>query len=637
MGGACQCLSVPVEDGVLGVVGDVLGDEALHGGDGGHVVEGAGEGDQGVDLRAHLRPVVFPHARHADLLVERRPRLLLVAEHLLVELLAVAKARVLDLNALRSAQLDHAPRQVGDTHRLPHVEHEDLTALASCAGLKDKLARLRDQHEEPYDVRVRHGHGAAGLDLPLEQRDHRAVGAQDVAEARRDELGRSPHRAVALGLVQALHVDLADALAAPHHVRRVHSLVGGHHHEAANAVADGQVRQDLRAKDVVVDALARVVLHHRNVLVGRRVEHVLRTERPEYVLHPPGVRDRGHDRGARHVRVSLPHHQADVVLRGLRRVDQHQLRRAERRHLADDLAPDAPGRAGDQHAAAAEGLGHGPEVDADLVPRKEVVYANLPERRGALDHVLLRVHDVVRRVDHGAASEDDVLEGRVVAQALDPARGHKHGVDAAASDHLGERPVRLVHRLPHQARALGEKRRVVRDEATQAEAHRLLAADRLREADAPGLHTVDQHAPRALRAEVGVVHAPDRHPHGPHQARGHQLRRHDLAHLNVGEPALGQAVRHVVREDHRQRRAAHGIGHAQKVVERRVADDPAVRAEHREEHQVAPHEHGQKPHQGPEVSLERRTPVEAPVGEHARQHQDQAVQKKDTPVRKRPL
>ncbi len=166
-----------VKDGVLGVVGDVLGDQALHGGYHGHVVVGVGLGDQGVYLAAHIGPVIFTDTGDADLFVERRLRRLRLAQDLLVELLPVPQAGVLDLHALRPAQLDHATRQVGDAHRLAHVEDEDLAALALRAGLKDQLAGLWDQHEVPYDVGVRHRHRAAGLDLALENRNHGAVGA----------------------------------------------------------------------------------------------------------------------------------------------------------------------------------------------------------------------------------------------------------------------------------------------------------------------------------------------------------------------------------------------------------------------------------------------------------------------------
>lgn len=153
-----------VKDGVLGVVGDVLGDQALHGGYHGHVVVGVGLGDQGVYLVAHIRPVIFTDTGDADLFVERRLRRLRLAQDLLVELLPVPQAGVLDLHALRPAQLDHATRQVGYAHRLAHVEDEDLAALPLRAGLKDKLAGLWDQHEVPYDVGIRHRHRAAEKD-----------------------------------------------------------------------------------------------------------------------------------------------------------------------------------------------------------------------------------------------------------------------------------------------------------------------------------------------------------------------------------------------------------------------------------------------------------------------------------------
>ena len=166
-----------VKDGVLGVVGDVLGDQALHGGYHGHVVVGVGLGDQGVYLAAHIGPVIFTDTGDADLFVERRLRRLRLAQDLLVELLPVPQAGVLDLHALRPAQLDHATRQVGDADGLAHVEDKDLAALALRAGLKDKLAGLWDQHEVPYDVGISDGHRAAGLDLALENRDHGAIRA----------------------------------------------------------------------------------------------------------------------------------------------------------------------------------------------------------------------------------------------------------------------------------------------------------------------------------------------------------------------------------------------------------------------------------------------------------------------------
>ena len=557
-----------VKDGVLGVVGDVLGDQALHGGYHGHVVVGVGLGDKGVYLAAHIGPVIFTDTGDADLFVERRLRRLRLAQDLLVELLPVPQAGVLDLHALRPAQLDHATRQVGDAHRLAHVEDEDLAALALRAGLKDQLAGLGNQHEVPYDVGVRHRHRAAGLDLALENRDHGAVRAEDVAEAGGDELGLPLHHAVTLRLVQALNIDLAYSFAASHHVRRVHSLVGGHHHEAANAVFDRKVGQDLRAEDVVLDALARVVLHHRNVLVRRGVEDIFRKERFEYVLHPVSLGDRRHHGGAWHRREVMRHHPADVVLRSLRGVDQHHLRRCERRDLADDLAADASGGTGDQDALPTEGLGHGFQVDADLVTRQKILDADLLQGRRSLDRIMLGVNDIVGREYSCAALQDVVLKSRVVAEPVDPARSDQHGVDPLAADHIRQTGVNLVDRLAHQARAVGSKRRIVGDEASETVVHRFLAADRLRESDAAGADAIDEDILRSLRPEIGVIDPFDRNTKQPHQTGRDGFRNQDLPHLDVGEHPRRAAVREEMDGYHRQCGASHRLRHTDEVVER---------------------------------------------------------------------
>lgn len=557
-----------VKDGVLGVVGDVLGDQALHGGYHGHVVVGVGLGDQGVYLAAHIGPVIFTDTGDADLFVERRLRRLRLAQDLLVELLPVPQAGVLDLHALRPAQLDHATRQVGDAHRLAHVEDEDLAALALRAGLKDQLAGLGNQHEVPYDVGIRHRHRAAGLDLALENRDHGAVGAEDVAEAGGDELGLPLHHAVTLRLVEALNIDLAYPFAASHHVRRVHSLIGGHHHEAANAVFDRKVGQDLRAEDVVLDALARIVLHHRNVLVRRGVEDIFRKERFEYVLHPVSLGDRRHHGGAWHRREVTRHHPADVVLRSLRGVDQHKGRRAERRHLAHYLAAYATRGARDQDAAATQGLRDRLKVDADLVTRQKILDADLLQGRRSLDRIMLGVNDIVGREYSCSALQDVVLKSRVVTEPVDPARSDQHGGDPLAADHIRQTGVNLVDRLAHQARAVGSKRRIVGDEASETVAHRFLAADRLRESDAAGADAIDEDILRTLRPEIGVVDLFDRNAKQPHQTGRDGFRNQDMPHLHVGEHPRRAAVREEMDGYHRQCGASHRLRHTDEVVER---------------------------------------------------------------------
>ena len=108
--------------------------------------------------------VVLADLGDADAVVRRRKRVLRIREHLLVELLARPKSRVFDLDILidlQSGQLDHALGQVGDLHRLTHVEDKDLRSGGHRGGLHHQPAGLRDRHEEARDVGVRHRYRAA--------------------------------------------------------------------------------------------------------------------------------------------------------------------------------------------------------------------------------------------------------------------------------------------------------------------------------------------------------------------------------------------------------------------------------------------------------------------------------------------
>ena len=57
-----------------------------------------------------------------------------------------------------------------------------------------------------------------------------------------------------------------------HHVGRVHRFVGRDQDEAVDAELVGRLGHQPRAAHVVLDRLARVLLHERHVLVSRRME-----------------------------------------------------------------------------------------------------------------------------------------------------------------------------------------------------------------------------------------------------------------------------------------------------------------------------------------------------------------------------
>ena len=264
----------------------------------------------------------------------------------------------------------------------------------------------------------------------------------------------------------------------------------------------------------------------------------------------------------------MRHHPADVVLRSLGGVDQHHLRRCERRDLADDLAADASGGTSDQDALPTEGLGHGFQVDADLVTRQKILDADLLQGRRSLDRIMLGVNDIVGREYSCAALQNVVLKSRVVAEPVDPARSDQHCVDPIAADRIRQTGVNLVDRLAHQARAVGSKRRIVGDEASEMVVHRFLAADRLRESDAAGADAIDEDILRTLRPEIGVVDQFDRNAKQPHQTGRDGFRDQDLPHLHVGEHPRRAAVREEMDGYHRQCGASHRLRHTDEVVER---------------------------------------------------------------------
>ena len=75
---------------------------------------------------------------------------------LLVQLLARPRADELDRDVrpgLLAREADHRVGEVGDLHRLAHVEHVDLAAAADRAGLDDQLDGLGDRHEVARHLR----------------------------------------------------------------------------------------------------------------------------------------------------------------------------------------------------------------------------------------------------------------------------------------------------------------------------------------------------------------------------------------------------------------------------------------------------------------------------------------------------
>ena len=157
-----------------------------------------------------------------------RKGVLVVGEDFFVEFFSRAEAAVFDLDVFVrgvACELDHSSCEVVDLDGLAHVEDEDLVACGHCSGFHHKAAGLRDGHEKAGDLRMSHCHRASLGDLLAEARDHRAIRAEDVAEAGCDELCAAVHLALLESESERLDIDFSQTLGATHDVGRVDCLV----------------------------------------------------------------------------------------------------------------------------------------------------------------------------------------------------------------------------------------------------------------------------------------------------------------------------------------------------------------------------------------------------------------------------
>ncbi len=283
--------------------------------------------------------------------MEGRLRLLLVVEHLLIELLTITKTRELNLHVLGTRELNHSRSQVSNLHRLSHIEHEDLTTITLGSCLQHQLTGLRNQHEVTHNTLISYSHRTTIANLLTEQRDHRTIRAQHITESCGHKLRIRitlllEQRRMLLQLlnlqlaVERLYVDLTDTLRATHHVRWVHGLISRYHHKLLHAVFHAQVSDHLRTIYIIKDRLAGVVLHHRHMLIGSSMEHVVRTERLKHLLHTRIMTDARHQSFRLYIREFPFHHQADIVLRRLSLVYQHHGSRLIHSYLTHHLRTD---------------------------------------------------------------------------------------------------------------------------------------------------------------------------------------------------------------------------------------------------------------------------------------------------------
>src|SRR5688572_9022804 len=297
------------------------------------------------------------------------PDLFVVVDQLLEQALTRAQAGEHDFDVLvgrEPVEADQRLRQVDDPDRLAHIEDEDFAAVPHGSGLEDQLDGLGDRHEEARDLGMGHRHGAAALDLLLEQRDDAAAGLQYVAEAHGQVLGGA-------GPVQALEQQLRHALGAAHHAQRLHGLVGRDEHEHLGAVLAGKVGHHLRAEHVRLERLDGIALHHRDVLVRGRMKNRVRRGLLEDSADALLVHDVADDRldlelRVRPAKLLVDHVEALLVL-----LVEHQDARTARRYLTRDLRADRAAGPGVQDPARRVEAGHRAQIDLDRLSEEQIV------------------------------------------------------------------------------------------------------------------------------------------------------------------------------------------------------------------------------------------------------------------------
>ena len=298
-----------------------------------------------VEVLQELFVVHLDRVADVDQLIRCIRHALFTHKELLIELLARAETYVLDLDVDirgQSGESDEVPGHVVDLHRLTHVEDEDFAALRVVRRLEHQGDGLRDGHEVADDTLVGDGHWTALRDLLLEERDDRAVRAEDVTEADRDEVG--------LRVLPVHHLDdhLTDTLRGTHDVRRVHGLIGGDQNEALHTSFGCGTGGLQSAHDVVLDRFVRAHLHEWYVLVCSRMEDhvrlVLLHHAADTVRVPAGADER-HE-----VQLRMLHDKflLDTVSIVLVDVEDDELLRLVTCDLAAELGADGSATAGDE-------------------------------------------------------------------------------------------------------------------------------------------------------------------------------------------------------------------------------------------------------------------------------------------------
>ena len=284
-----------------------------------------------------------------DLVDPPHRRCLGLREQLLVQLLSRPDTREHDLDVLVRTlprHPDHVLGQLHDPHRLSHVQHTQIAILGHRPTVQHQTGRLRNTHEVPRHLRIRHRHRSARLDLLLEKRHHTPSAAQHIPEPHRRERRRLSAR-------QILDHHLRHPLRHSHDAAGIHRLVRRNEHELAHPTFARHLSHSQRPQHIVAHGLFRILLHERHVLVGSGVEDYLRAVVADHVPHLPAVHHVTYDPHQVQLGMSRSQLLLNQVDRALSLAQQQQLARRALTDLPAQLRPNRSPRSRHQHYSVA--------------------------------------------------------------------------------------------------------------------------------------------------------------------------------------------------------------------------------------------------------------------------------------------
>ncbi len=169
-----------------------------------------------------------------------------------------------------------------------------------------------------------------------------------------NKLGDTLYLAIYNRLVQRLTVDLADSLAASHHVGWVYCLVRRDHHELLRAVLHCHV--GYHARTIYYSVLPRLDCPPSSAHACRQlhgIHQVLDGRLGEDALHTGGIGDAGYDGFAWDICIVLVHEEADIVHWGLSLINENQTLWLIDGNLLHHLGTDTAGCSRNQNGATA--------------------------------------------------------------------------------------------------------------------------------------------------------------------------------------------------------------------------------------------------------------------------------------------